>query len=95
MKDDFLKQVTSKLDGLAQHHKNKPVVKGVCHRHARVIQHAETACVRAHKPCLDSACSCFILFKRVSEGLPGFCIRPSETQATIRSRQLSDGLQPT
>ena len=26
MKDDFLKQVTSKLDGLAQHHKNKPVV---------------------------------------------------------------------
>ncbi|MFW2066007.1 hypothetical protein ACG9ZB_05360 [Acinetobacter johnsonii] len=26
MKDDFLKQVTSKLDGLAQHHNNKPVV---------------------------------------------------------------------
>ena len=24
--DDFLKQVTSKLDGLAQHHKDKPVV---------------------------------------------------------------------
>ena len=24
--DDFLKQVTSKLDGLAQHHKAKPVV---------------------------------------------------------------------
>ena len=25
-KDDFTKQVTSKLDGLATHHKNKPVV---------------------------------------------------------------------
>ena len=24
--DDFLKKVTSKLDGLAQHHKDKPVV---------------------------------------------------------------------
>ena len=24
--DDFLKQVTSKLDALAQHHKDKPVV---------------------------------------------------------------------
>ena len=24
--DDFLKQVSSKLDGLAQHHQNKPAV---------------------------------------------------------------------
>ncbi len=30
--DDFLKQVTSKLDGLAQQHKAKPVVMNHVHR---------------------------------------------------------------
>ena len=38
--DDFLKQVTSKLDGLAQHHKAKPVVM---HHVIEEIQDRETA----------------------------------------------------
>ncbi len=38
--DDFLKQVTSKLDGLAQHHKAKPVVM---HHVIEEIQARETS----------------------------------------------------
>ena len=38
--DDFLKQVTSKLDALAQHHKDKPVVMNQV---IETIQDRETA----------------------------------------------------
>lgn len=41
--DDFLKQVTSKLDGLAQHHKDKPVVMNHVLEHIQDAQHSRFA----------------------------------------------------
>ena len=41
--DDFLKQVTSKLDGLAQHHKDKPVVMNHVLEHIQEVQHSRFA----------------------------------------------------
>lgn len=57
--DDFLKQVTSKLDGLAQQHKHKPVVMHHVLEEIQDSKHSRFAFLKNVRFCLGSSnCRC-------------------------------------
>ena len=73
--DDFLKQVTSKLDGLAQQHKAKPVVMNRVLEQIQETQHSRFSFLKLSGFALAAAITGIVILPNVSP--------PNEPQAQV------------
>ncbi|MFW1755049.1 hypothetical protein [Acinetobacter wanghuae] len=64
--DDFLKQVTSKLDGLAQQHKAKPVVMNHVLEEIQAAQHSRFAFLKVSGFALAAAIAGIVVVPNLS-----------------------------
>ena len=76
--DDFLKKVTSKLDGLAQHHQTKPLIMNNVLEHIQDKKTSRFGLLKMSSFAIAAAITGFVIFPNSTELTP-----KAESQAII------------